>query len=56
MFLVSISFDSEHYLCTGFLEKEIREDDIVILDTGDNPEAPAPREMTDLEVHFVKIY
>lgn len=38
-----------------FLEKEIREDDIVILDTGDNPEAPAPREMTDLELMFERL-
>ena len=25
-----------------------------MLDTGDNPDAPAPREMIDLEVNFVK--
>jgi hypothetical protein len=36
--------------CTGFLEKEIRKDGIPMLDTGDNPDAPAPREMIDLEV------
>lgn len=34
----------------GFLEKEILRADIRILDTGENPEAPAPREMIDLEV------
>ena len=41
----------------GFLEKEIRKDGIPMLDTGENPDAPAPREMIDLEVssliHFV---
>ena len=33
-----------------FLEKEIKKDGIPILDVGDNPEAPQPREMIDLEV------
>ena len=37
-------------LFSGFLEKEIKKDGIPMLDTGDNPEAPAPREMIDLEV------
>jgi len=36
----------------GFLEKEIRRDGIPMLDTGENPDAPAPREMIDLEVWF----
>ena len=27
-----------------------------MLDTGDNPDAPAPREMIDLEVYLVNIY
>ena len=34
----------------GFLEKEIKKDGIPMLDTGDNPDAPVPREMIDLEV------
>jgi len=34
----------------GFLEKEIVKAGIDILDTGENPEAPATREMSDLEV------
>ena len=33
-----------------YLEREIRRDAIPVLDTGDNPEAPMPREMIDLEV------
>ena len=37
----------------GFLEKEIKKDFIPMLDTGDNPDAPAPREMIDLEVGLV---
>lgn len=32
------------------MEKEIKKDNIPILDTGDNPDAPVPREMIDLEV------
>ena len=38
------------YFITGFLEKEIKKDGIPMLDTGDNPDAPQPREMIDLEV------
>lgn len=34
----------------GFLEHEFKKDDIVMLDTGENPDAPLPREMIDLEV------
>lgn len=33
-----------------YLEKEIKKDEIPVLDTGDNPSAPQPREMIDLEV------
>lgn len=33
-----------------YLEKEIKKDTIPMLDTGDSPEAPQPREMIDLEV------
>ena len=35
---------------TGFLRKEIEKADIQVADTGENPEAPHPREMIDLEV------
>ncbi|ESO00811.1 hypothetical protein HELRODRAFT_112954 [Helobdella robusta] len=38
-----------------FLEKEIKKDGIPILDTGDSPDAPAPREMIDLESTFEKL-
>lgn len=38
-----------------FLEKEILRADINILYTGENPEAPAPREMIDLESCFEKL-
>lgn len=34
----------------GFLEKEIKKDTIAMMSFGDNPEAPQPREMIDLEV------
>jgi len=33
-----------------YIEKEIKKDKIPVPDTGDNPDAPAPREMIDLEV------
>jgi len=34
----------------GFLNKEIEKADILVADNGENPEAPYPREMIDLEV------
>lgn len=49
----SIKIASKHlylYKYIGFLEKEIKKDGIPMLDTGDNPDAPVPREMIDLEV------
>lgn len=36
--------------CTGFVEKEIKKASIPIVDTGENPEVPFPRDMIDLEV------
>lgn len=36
-----------------YLEKEIKKDGIPMLDTGENPEAPQPREMIDLEVSWM---
>ncbi|CAL8107799.1 unnamed protein product [Calicophoron daubneyi] len=38
-----------------FLEKEIQKSDFPILDTGENPDAPAPREIIDLEAVFEKL-
>ncbi|CAG2107104.1 unnamed protein product, partial [Medioppia subpectinata] len=38
-----------------YLEKEIKRDGIPMLDIGDNPEAPQPREMIDLEATFEKL-
>ncbi|XP_071516185.1 V-type proton ATPase 116 kDa subunit a 1-like isoform X2 [Panulirus ornatus] len=38
-----------------YLEREIRKDGIPVLDTGENPEAPIPKEMIDLEVKFEKL-
>ena len=38
-----------------FLEKEIKKDEIPMLDCGDSPEAPQPREMIDLEATFEKL-
>lgn len=33
-----------------YLEKEIKKDGIPMIDSGESPEAPQPREMIDLEV------
>uniref|UniRef100_A0A0N5AD15 V-type proton ATPase subunit a n=1 Tax=Syphacia muris TaxID=451379 RepID=A0A0N5AD15_9BILA len=38
-----------------FLEHEFRKDGIVMLDTGESPDAPPPREMIDLEATFEKL-
>jgi hypothetical protein len=36
-----------------FLETEIKKDELPIYDPEDNPDAPKPREMIDLEVKFM---
>ena len=41
------------FILTGFLRKELEKADIHVVDTGENPEAPHPREMIDLEVGSV---
>ncbi|XP_078501510.1 V-type proton ATPase 116 kDa subunit a 1 isoform X3 [Lissotriton helveticus] len=38
-----------------FVEKEIKKANIPLLDTGENPEVPFPRDMIDLEANFEKI-
>uniref|UniRef100_A0A0N7ZA30 V-type proton ATPase subunit a n=1 Tax=Scylla olivacea TaxID=85551 RepID=A0A0N7ZA30_SCYOL len=38
-----------------YLEKEILKDKLQIIDTGENPAAPQPREMIDLEATFEKL-
>ncbi|KAL5018990.1 hypothetical protein ScPMuIL_004712 [Solemya velum] len=38
-----------------YIEKELKKDEIKIPDMGENPKAPAPKEMVDLEAHFDKI-
>ncbi|XP_078080145.1 V-type proton ATPase 116 kDa subunit a 1 isoform X1 [Mustelus asterias] len=38
-----------------FVEKEIRKANLAILDTGENPEVPFPRDMIDLEATFEKL-
>lgn len=52
-FLLSMSLT--HDLLIGYLEKEIKRDGIPMLDVGDNPEAPQPREMIDLEATYEKL-
>ncbi|XP_041363354.1 V-type proton ATPase 116 kDa subunit a1-like isoform X2 [Gigantopelta aegis] len=37
-----------------YIEKEIKKDSLVIPDYGENPKAPAPKEMVDLEATFEK--
>ncbi|RXG73505.1 V-type proton ATPase subunit [Armadillidium vulgare] len=36
----------------SYLETEAGKDDIEIVDQGDNPEAPQPKEMIDFEVSY----
>ncbi|XP_053555141.1 V-type proton ATPase 116 kDa subunit a 1 isoform X2 [Bombina bombina] len=38
-----------------FVEKEIKKANLAIIDTGENPEVPFPRDMIDLEANFEKI-
>lgn len=38
-----------------YLETQMKKDNINIIDTGENPEAPQPREMIDLEATFEKL-
>ena len=38
-----------------FLEKEIKKDGIPMMESGEPPEAPQPREMIDLEATFEKL-
>ncbi|KAF0298856.1 V-type proton ATPase subunit a isoform 1 [Amphibalanus amphitrite] len=38
-----------------YFEREINKDEIPMLDTGESPEAPQPREMIDLEASFEKL-
>lgn len=37
------------------MEREIKKDSIPMLDTGENPDAPQPKEMIDLEVSGKKV-
>ncbi|ESO84217.1 hypothetical protein LOTGIDRAFT_108161 [Lottia gigantea] len=37
-----------------YIEKEIKKDELKIPDFGENPKAPAPKEMVDLEAQFEK--
>lgn len=43
------------FLSSGFLEREVRKDNLPMMSFGDNPEAPQPREMIDLEATFEKL-
>uniref|UniRef100_A0A8C2GC19 V-type proton ATPase subunit a n=1 Tax=Cyprinus carpio TaxID=7962 RepID=A0A8C2GC19_CYPCA len=38
-----------------FVEKEIKKANIAVVDTGENPEVPFPRDMIDLEATFEKL-
>ena len=40
---------------TGYIEKELKKDELKIPDSDANPKAPAPKEMVDLEVYIVCI-
>ena len=40
---------------TGFFEKEIKKDGLPMFGNNDNPEAPQPKEMVELEMTFEKL-
>jgi len=40
----------QFFFFQGFVEKEIKKANIAVVDTGENPEVPFPRDMIDLEV------
>lgn len=42
----------EGWFPLGFLETEIKKDETPIYESEDNPDAPRPREMIDLEVNY----
>ncbi len=44
------SLDHVFFSFQGFVEKEIKKANIPVVDTGENPEVPFPRDMIDLEV------
>lgn len=45
------------YLCLiGFVEKEIKKANIEIVDTGEDPEVPFPRDMIDMEVTTCSLF
>lgn len=43
------------FLFTGYIEKELRKKQIKVPDIGENPKAPAPKEMVDLEVCYITL-
>lgn len=50
MALTCLSVNVNDAVSAGFVEKEIKKANIPIMDTGENPEVPFPRDMIDLEV------
>ena len=44
---------SQHFNITGYFEKEIKKEGIKVQNLDINPEAPAPRDMVDLEVRDI---
>ena len=50
MFLQCAYCTHDMPILIGFLDKEIEKADIHVRDVEENPEAPQPREMIDLEV------
>lgn len=48
----AVAYTARNVRISGYLEREIKKDSIPMLDTHENPEAPQPREMYDLEVRW----
>ena len=46
-----LTYTSTCLILTGYIEKELKKDELKIPDSDANPKAPAPKEMVDLEVN-----
>ena len=44
------------FIFSGFMHKEMNKADVVIQDSNENPEAPHPNEMMELEVYFAQYF
>ena len=50
-YMYILTYTSTCLILTGYIEKELKKDELKIPDSDSNPKAPAPKEMVDLEVN-----